>query len=69
MPARNPRQLVKEAHQIARDHDLSLIEKTTATGTDFVVYRTTPAGDRLRLGKRSSATGIRTFIARLAGFH
>lgn len=60
---RNPLQMVKEARQIARDYDMRLVECTTATGIDYVVYRKLPDGSEKRLGKRSSPERIRAYVA------
>lgn len=66
---RSPRQLIKEAYQIARDHGMHVVEKSSGGTTDFIVYRDLPGGRDLRLGKRSSPEGLRRFVAGLAGFH
>lgn len=68
MVHRDPRQLVKEAKQIARDHGLRLVECQTPAGTDYIIYRPLPDGRTTRIGKRSTPDGIRRFVADVAGF-
>lgn len=68
MVNRDPRQLVKEAKQIARDHGMRVAECQTKTGTNYVLYRSLPHQGDIRLGKRSTPDGIRRFVADAAGF-
>jgi hypothetical protein len=67
--ARDPRQLIKEAWQIAKDNGLFLATvKPAPTKTEYVLYRAVPGGKNVRLGKRSSPAGIRKFVAQCANF-
>jgi hypothetical protein len=69
MPTRrDPRQVIKEAIQIARDYNLRVVEMPGHKGTDFVLYRKLPDGTSIRLGKRTSPAGIRSFVAKAANF-
>lgn len=62
----SPLQQVKEAKQIAREHGLYVVEKSTTKGIDYLLYRET---GRAYLGKRSSAAGIRSLVCRVANYH
>jgi hypothetical protein len=67
-PRRDPRQMIKEAYQIARDHSLRIKETPTTKGVEFTVYRIV-SGRPIYLGKRSSPAAIRRFVAHAADFH
>lgn len=70
MTRHTPLQQLKEARQIAKDHGLVVVDIKAAPGkTEHVVYRLTPNGQRVRLGKRATAEGLRNYVAKLAGFH
>lgn len=58
-------QKVREAHQIARDNDLALIERPTTHGLEYKLYRCLPTR-RVYLGKRSSPDAIRAYVAHVA---
>lgn len=63
-------QQLVEARQIARDHGLLVIDvKASAGKTEHVVYRLIPGGQRIRLGKRATAEGLRAYVCKLASFH
>ncbi|MBS1198133.1 MAG: hypothetical protein H6R18_1918 [Proteobacteria bacterium] len=64
MVSHTPLQQFKEAKQIARDHGMYVVEKSGV----YMVFRKTPA-QNVFLGKRSSASGLRQFVAKCASFH
>lgn len=59
-----PQQQFKEALQIARDHNLFVVDKS---GTYFV-YRRTPIRNTF-IGKRSTVSGLRTLVLKAASYH
>ncbi|HEY3432527.1 MAG TPA: hypothetical protein VGK09_08265 [Rhodocyclaceae bacterium] len=63
-----PARQIQQAKQIARDYGMHIAECKTNSGTDYVVYRDTDTGD-VRLGKRSSPSGLFQFVSRLAYTH
>lgn len=66
--ARDPRQVLKEAKQIAQDHSMFVAECKDGKGeTEYVLYRKCPHGNE-RIGKRSSVDGIRHFVCKCANF-
>lgn len=65
---RAPRQLVREAKQIARDHGMRVAECQGREGTEYVLYRSLPHQGDVRIGKRSTPDGIRKFVAKCADF-
>lgn len=66
--ARDPRQVVAEAKQIARDHGLLVAEKSVPGGLRWLLYRI--QGTRnVFLGSRGSPEGIRTLVCQVANFH
>jgi len=70
MTRHTPLQQLKEARQIAKDHGLLVVDIKAAPGkTEHIVYRLIPNGQRVRLGKRATAEGLRKYVADLAGFH
>ncbi len=70
MTRHTPQQQLTEARQIARDHGLLVIDVKAAPGkTEHVVYRLIPNGQRIRLGKRTTAEGLRAYVCKLAKFH
>lgn len=60
----SPQQQVSHAHALARDHGLYVVEKSTATGLQFILYRKTP-GRSIYLGRRSSPKGIRQYVEKI----
>lgn len=66
--ARTPLQLVKEAKQIARDHQLFVVEKPDAKGIAYLLYRQQHPTNIL-LGRRRSPSGIRALVCKVANFH
>ena len=72
MAKRNPRQLVIEAKQIARDYGCFVAEvnvRSPEPATDYVVYRRLPDGKAAWLGKRSSPAGLHKLVRDVTGFH
>lgn len=67
--ASDPRQLLREAKQLARANNMRVAECPTANGVDYVLYRSLPHQGDVRIGKRSSPAAIRQFVAKCAKFH
>jgi len=62
----SPLQQVKEARQIAKDSNLILAEKKIGDQLVYFLYRITGGGN-VFIGKRSSPSGIRHFVGKVAG--
>jgi len=60
MRQHSARQQFKEAQQLAIDHGMFVVDK----GDHFLLYR--KAGRPVFLGMRTSAAGLRIFVARCA---
>lgn len=65
MRRHSPIQQLHEAKQIARDHNMFIVEKPAPEGTDYIVYRKTPCGNT-RLGARRDIGALRRFVAKAA---
>lgn len=65
---RTPLQLVKEAKQIARDHQLFVVEKPDAKGIAYLLYREQQPTNTF-IGRRRSPEGIRALVCKVANFH
>lgn len=61
--ARDPRQVLKEAKQIATDHGCLVFEK----GGKYLVYRKTDARP-VYLGSRGTPSALRAFVCRVTNF-
>lgn len=59
-----PLQQFKEAQQIARDHNMFVVDK----GDNFLLYRRA-APTNVYIGKRHSAAGIRALVCKAANLH
>lgn len=69
MPStRDPRQVLKEARQIAQDHGCFISEKSDKAGTTtYLLYRkTTPP---TYVGRRTSVTGLHSMVCKACNFH
>lgn len=64
----SPLQQLKEAKQIARDHGLFVVEKAERDGTSYLLYREQQPTNTL-IGRRSSPSGIRNLVCKVANFH
>lgn len=60
---RDPRQLLKEARQIAADHGCIVSEK----GGKYLVYRKTPT-HQVYLGSRGTPAALRAFVCTVTNF-
>ncbi len=65
---RDPRQLVREAKQIAKDHGLFVVEKPDAKGIRYLLYRAQHPHN-VCVGRSGSPQGIRDLVCRVANFH
>lgn len=61
---RDPRQVLKEARQIANDHGCIVSEKDGK----YVVYRKTPTRP-VYLGSRGTPEALRAFVCKVTNFH
>ena len=67
---RDPRQVLHEAKQIARDYGCRVAEvKPDSTTTHYVLYRTMPGCADVRIGRRSTPAGIYSLVCKATGFH
>ena len=68
MPStRDPHQALREARQIAIDHNCFVTEKKSSAGATYLLYRkTTPP---TFVGKRSSIAGLRALVCKACNFH
>lgn len=62
----SPQQQIREARQICKDFNLFLAEKKIGEQIVYFLYRITGGGN-VFLGKRSSPSGIRHFVGKVAG--
>jgi hypothetical protein len=68
MPStRDPRQVLKEARQIANDHNCFVSEKQSAGSTTYLLYRRT--SPPTLVGRRSTPTGLRTLVCKACNYH
>lgn len=68
MPStRDPRQVLREAHQIARDHGCFVSEKKDSRGTTYLLYRKTEPPTYV--GKRTSIQGLHSMVCKACNFH
>ncbi|EGK73338.1 hypothetical protein METUNv1_00516 [Methyloversatilis universalis FAM5] len=68
MPStRDPRQVLKEARQIAHDHGCFVSEKKEGNGTTYLLYRKTEPPTYV--GKRSSIQGLHSMVCKACNFH
>lgn len=63
-----PLQQLKEAKTIAADHGLRVVERPSAKGSCYLLYRIVD-GRPVFIGKRSSEPGIRSLVCKAANFH
>lgn len=61
----SPAQQFREACQIARDHNMFVVEKPAkdAEATDYILYRKTPTKPQ-RVGRRRDIADFRRFVER-----
>ena len=65
----SPRQQLKEAKQIARDHGLIVVERQDARGvTNYLVYRQTAPRNTF-VGRRRDIGALRAMVCKAANFH
>lgn len=64
---RDPRQVLKEARQIAQDHNCFVAEKRDSKGTTYLLYRKTELPTYV--GRRSSITGLHSLVCKACNFH
>lgn len=60
-----PQQIVADARHIAAANRLAIVEKATAEGTAWIVYRRV-SGATIRLGRRSDPARLLGYVKRLA---
>jgi hypothetical protein len=60
-----PAQSIREAHRVARERGMYIIEKPMPTGAEYLLYRRTD-GRGIFIGKRVSALAILQFVKRAA---
>lgn len=66
---RDPRQIVKEAKQIALDHGLFVVEKPDSAGvTQYLLYRNTPHKNTY-IGRRATPAALRSLVCKAANYH
>lgn len=65
----SPLQQYKEAHRIASDHGLFIVEKRDhGNRLRYLVYRADEPRDKF-IGVRNSAEGLRALVCQAANFH
>lgn len=68
MPStRDPRQVLKEARQIAHDHGCFVSEKHSGCSTYYLLYRRT--SPPTLIGQRSTASALRTLVRKACSTH
>lgn len=65
---RDPRQIVKEAKQIALDHGLFVVEKADRGVTQYLLYRNTPPNNTY-IGRRATPAALRSLVCKAANYH
>lgn len=70
MPSqRDPRQTLKEAKQIALDHNMFVVEKADRAGmTKYLLYRRTTPHNTL-VGRRATPDALRSLVCKAANYH
>lgn len=68
MPStRDPRQVLKEARQIAQDHGCYVSEKQSGGTTTYLLFRKTEPPTFV--GKRTTIPGLHSMVRRACNFH
>jgi hypothetical protein len=64
---RNPRQVLKEARQIAQDHNCFVAERQNGGSTTYMLFRKTEPPTFV--GKRTSIAGLHSMVRKACDFH